>query len=72
MATTSDAYHKALEALRGLSHEEQQRLIEQVESELNDALTVKPLALGGIWKGIRLSKEDIDQARRECWKGLGN
>ena len=29
---------------------------------------VKPLALVGRWKGIRLSKEEIDEARRECWK----
>jgi hypothetical protein len=27
--------------------------------------------LGGLWKGYTFSAEDIDEARREAWAGLG-
>ncbi len=27
----------------------------------------RPIALGGIWKGIDISDEDIAEARREMW-----
>ncbi len=28
----------------------------------------RPVALGGLWKGIRITDEDIREARRDMWK----
>jgi antitoxin component of MazEF toxin-antitoxin module len=28
---------------------------------------IKPIKLGGIWKGLDISEEDIAEARREMW-----
>lgn len=29
-----------------------------------------PVALGGIWKGIKIDEEDIAAARRDMWAGV--
>lgn len=50
--------------------------------ELVDKLRAKPLprsatpgarsgGLGGLWAGYTFSAEDVDEARREMWSGLG-
>ena len=31
----------------------------------------KPVALGGLWEGLGLTTEDLDEARREMWSGFG-
>jgi hypothetical protein len=31
----------------------------------------KPIALGGLWKGIKIADEDIAEVRREMWDGFG-
>ncbi len=31
----------------------------------------KPIALGGLWKGIQISEQDIEEARREMWGRFG-
>ncbi len=31
----------------------------------------KPIALGGLWKDLGLSADDLDAARREMWSGFG-
>ncbi len=30
-----------------------------------------PVKLGGLWKGIKITEEDIKEARREMWESLG-
>ena len=30
-----------------------------------------PPALGGLWKGITISVDDIDEARRNTWSSIG-
>jgi hypothetical protein len=32
----------------------------------------KPVKLGGLWPGLDLSEEEIDELRREVWRGLGD
>lgn len=31
----------------------------------------RPVKVGGLWKGIQISDEDIAEARREMWEGFG-
>jgi hypothetical protein len=31
----------------------------------------EPVALGGLWKGLGLTTEDLDEARREMWADFG-
>ena len=35
------------------------------------ASRTRPVALGGLWKGYSFSEQEIDDARREAWSGLG-
>ncbi|HXF05343.1 MAG TPA: hypothetical protein VNM72_07995 [Blastocatellia bacterium] len=44
-----------------------EHLSQQPEAEAS----VKPLTLLGTWAGVSLSVEEINEARRECWAGLG-
>jgi hypothetical protein len=30
-----------------------------------------PIALGGLWNGITISDEEIDEVRQEMWAGFG-
>jgi len=30
-----------------------------------------PVALGGLWKGVEISDEEIAEIRREMWAGFG-
>jgi hypothetical protein len=30
-----------------------------------------PVALGGLWPGVVITDEDIDEVRREMWLGFG-
>ena len=54
-----------------LSPLEKVRLVEQVMATLEHDLTAgekKPKrSLYGIWAGVSISAEDIDEARREMW-----
>ena len=31
----------------------------------------QPVALGGLWKGVEITEEDIAEIRREMWQGFG-
>lgn len=31
-----------------------------------------PAGLGGLWQGITISADDIDEARRKTWDSLGS
>ncbi len=54
-----------------LSPVDKVRLIEQIASDVEQALAVaEPIPLStlrGIWKDIEITDEDIDEARREMW-----
>ena len=43
----------------------------RLEQGLSPQTPYKPVALGGLWEGVVISDEDIDQARREMWGGFG-
>ena len=32
----------------------------------------KPIALGGLWKGVKITEEDIAEARKEMWGNFGD
>jgi hypothetical protein len=50
------------------------RLIEQIapqiERELWTARTKPRKSLRGLWRGLDLTEQDIEQARREMWSGF--
>ena len=31
---------------------------------------IKPVSVGGLWKGVRLSEREINEARHETWGDL--
>ena len=31
----------------------------------------KPVALGGVWEGVRITDQDIEEVRREMWGQFG-
>ena len=35
------------------------------------ATPYRPVALGGLWQGVTITDEDIDEVRREMWAGFG-
>ena len=35
------------------------------------ALDFTPVALGGLWQGLRISEEEITRIRQEMWAGFG-
>jgi hypothetical protein len=69
MTTDKDDYKKALESVKRLSIKQRQQLIEELARE--SEISVSALALTGTWVGVSLSAEEIDEARHECWTGLG-
>jgi hypothetical protein len=37
----------------------------------SDGPKIVPVKLGGLWKGVEISEEDIREMRREVWAGFG-
>lgn len=72
MATDKDTFYQVLEAVKHLSLEQRQKLLEYLSQQLEAEIAVRPLALMGTWAGVSLSAEEIDEARQECWAGLGD
>jgi hypothetical protein len=66
-----DDFQRVLETVQRLPIEQQRQLVEQLARELEAQESVAPLALSGTWAGVSLTAEEIDEARRECWAGLG-
>lgn len=68
---TLDAVLKLTEQLSPL---DKIRLIEriapQIERDLQSAESGLRPSLRGIWKGLNISSEEIDEARREVWSGF--
>ena len=56
---------------RQLSPVDKARLIERVapeiERELRAAQSTAHVSLRGIWRGLDITEEEIDQARQEMW-----
>ncbi len=72
MTSDRDSLQRVLEAAQRLSIEQRRQLMEELARELEAEVSVTPLALLGSWAGVSLSAEEIDEARRECWAGLGD
>jgi hypothetical protein len=62
---------EALVVVRRLSPVDKARLIEQIvpdlERELKAVQPVPRKSLRGLWRGLDLTAQEIDQARREMW-----
>lgn len=68
MSTEKENYQKVIEAAKRLPPDLRLRLIEELTDEIESS--VVPLKLVGSWKGVSISDDEIDEARRECWSGL--
>lgn len=42
------------------------------EPEADDTPLYRAVKVGGLWKGIHISDEDIAEVRREMWDGFGD
>ena len=65
---------EVLELASLLSSRDKLRLIEriapQIEHDLEAAQPKQRKSLRGLWKGLDISEEDIEQARREMWNSF--
>jgi hypothetical protein len=65
------SFEKALALVQQLSPVDKVRLIERIvpdiERELEVARPVPRKSLRGLWSGLGITKDEIDQARREMW-----
>jgi hypothetical protein len=68
---TSVTLEQALELVQQLSPVDKARLIERIvpdiERELEAAHPTPRKSLRGLWKGLDITAEEIDKARREMW-----
>jgi len=71
METMTKTFQEALSIASQLSFTEKQQLIQHLSQEIEAQRPKTPRKFFGRWKGISLSAEEIDEARVECWKGLG-
>lgn len=63
---------QTIEALPEDALEEVMRFVENLLSQRQPSSPpYKPVALGGIWKGIHITDEDIEEVRKEMWKTFG-
>jgi hypothetical protein len=62
---------EALAFVRQLSPVDKARLIERmvpdIERELRAARAVPYVSLRGLWRGLDITEDEIDQAREEMW-----
>ena len=62
---------EALAFVRQLSPLDKSRLIERmvpdIERELRAARSIPRVSLRGLWRGLDITGEEIDQAREEMW-----
>lgn len=62
---------QVLELTKQLPLQEKVRLIERITPQINrDLRTIRRKSrksLRGMWRGINVTREDIDEARREMW-----
>ncbi len=71
MSERDTVFEQAVAIAQNLSPLDKVRLVEQVMATLEQDLTQsrkKPKrSLYGMWSGVSLSAEDIDEARQEMW-----
>ena len=62
---------EVLQLAEKLPVEDKVRLIErispQIQRELRQARSMNPKSLRGLWRGLDITAEDIDEARKELW-----
>ena len=65
---------EALVVVRHLSPVDKARLIERlapdIERELKATQHAAPKSLRGLWRGLDITAEEIDEARRAMWAGF--
>lgn len=59
---------EALKEVERFIHFQQYKLGERAESKPSPRF--KPTPMGGLWKGIDITDEDIAAVRREMWGGI--
>jgi len=67
-----NTYDDVLNSARQLSASDKARLLEDISAalrrELTQATVQKPRqSLLGLWEGVSISEDDIDEARQEMW-----
>ena len=66
--------HEAIDALPAEALVEVASFVEYQQYKLGHTKAGPPYeatALGGLWKDLGLTPEDLDEARREMWPGFG-
>jgi hypothetical protein len=77
VATESDTKQRLLDAIDALPEKALAEVASFVEYQrykhgLEQASTpYEPVALGGLWKGVTITEEDIAEARKEMWGNFG-
>lgn len=75
--TEQDAKQRLHEAIDALPKETLAEVASFVEYQRykhareQEAAPSKPVALGGLWKGLDITDEDIDEIRQEMWADFG-
>jgi hypothetical protein len=75
--TAQDAKRRLHEAIDALPEEALAEVASFVEyqrykhGQEQGATPYKPIALGGLWKGVTITEEDIAEARKEMWGKFG-
>jgi len=74
MSDVTVELNEALEMAQGLSPLDKVRLVEEVMAWLKQDLahqqSTPKRSLYGLWKGVHITEEDIDEIRREMWAGF--
>lgn len=47
-----------------------ERIAPEIEQDLAGPVTAERQSLRGLWKGLDITAEDIDEARQEMWGGF--
>ncbi len=73
------SFEQALESALALTPFERLRLMEKLAGSLEAHLKPSTVedqqpkkSLYGLWKGVNISGEDIDEVRREMWQGFAD
>ncbi|MGF1504106.1 MAG: hypothetical protein ACFB51_03055 [Anaerolineae bacterium] len=67
----TDTFEQVMELARGLSALERVKLAREMmatlETDLQEGARQPKKSLYGLWSGVDVSSEDIEEARREMW-----
>ena len=67
MSTQQYDFLSLLENAKRLPVEQQLEIIGELSHSLQRALKPQAVKLGGLWKGLDIRDEEIDEVRREMW-----